>query len=377
IGSCIGISERREIEEALRASELRFRTMISAFPNLSYETDRDGANIFTSDQWRAYTGITAEESVGTGFIRAYHPDEAEDVLTQWSDAVRSGMSFERKCRIRAADGSYRWFLNRALPGRDAEGRIVHWAGSLTDIDDLIRAEERLRENELRFRTMISAVPSLTFETDVDGNNTFASDQWCAYTGMTAEKTAGTGFAQAFHPDDAEAVTARWFAAVQSGTLFESRHRIRAADGSYRWFLCRALPGRDAEGRIVRWSGSLTDIDDLIRIEDALRESRERLAGIVSLAMDAIITVDEGQRIVLFNEAAEKMFGCPVAEALGRPLYRFIPERFRAAHAEHIHRFGVSGGMSRAMGRLVALSALRSDGREFPIEASISSIEVGG
>ena len=61
-----------------------------------------------------------------------------------------------------ADGSYRWFLNRARPGRD-EGRIVRWAGSLTDIDDLIRAEERARENELRFRTMISAVPSLTFE----------------------------------------------------------------------------------------------------------------------------------------------------------------------------------------------------------------------
>ena len=72
------------------------------------------------------------------------------------------MSFERKCRIRGADGSYRWFLNRARPAA-MQGRIVRWAGSLTDIDDLIRAEERARENELRFRTMISAVPSLTFE----------------------------------------------------------------------------------------------------------------------------------------------------------------------------------------------------------------------
>src|SRR5262245_34402312 len=267
--------ERKRAQEALRASELRFRTMISAIPNLLYETDADGVNIFTSDQWRAYTGITAEESAGTGFIRAYHPDEAENVLAQWSAAVRSGMSFERKCRIRAADGSYRWFLNRGQPGRDAEGRIVRWAGSLTDIDDLIRAEEKLRENELRFRTMISAVPNLTYETDVDGNNTFASDQWLAYSGMTAKETAGRGFARAFHPDDAEDVTARWFAAVRSGTLFESRHRIRAADGSYRWFLCRALPARDAEGRIVRWAGSLVDIDDLVRAEEALRESEGR------------------------------------------------------------------------------------------------------
>jgi PAS domain S-box-containing protein len=367
------ITERKLAEEALRESELRFRTMISAIPPLSYETDADGANIFTSDRWRAYTGMTAEESAGTGFIRAYHPDEAEDVLTQWGAAVRLGMSFERKCRIRAADGSYRWFLNRARPGRDAEGRIVRWAGSLTDIDDLIRAEERVRENELRFRTMVSAVPNLTFESDADGSNTFASDQWCAYTGMSAEETAGIGFARAIHPDDAEAVTAQWFAAVRSGRPYESRHRMRAADGSYRWFLARALPGRDAEGRIVRWAGSLVDIDDLIRIEDALRESEERLNGIVSSAMDAIITVDEEQRVVLFNEAAERMFGCPAAEALGQPFNRFIPERFRSAHTELVRRFGETGA-SRAMR---SLTALRADGMEFPIEAAISKVEVGG
>ena len=75
--------------------------MISAVPSLIFETDKDGNNIFVSDQWLAYTGMTAEETAGSGFIRAYHPDEAEDVLAQWSAAVRSGMPFESKCRIRA------------------------------------------------------------------------------------------------------------------------------------------------------------------------------------------------------------------------------------------------------------------------------------
>ena len=117
--------------------------------------------------------------------------------------------------------------------------------------------------------------------------------------------------------------------------------------------------------------------DQKQAEQALRESKERLAGIVSSAMDAIITVDDDQRVVLFNEAAERMFGCPAAEALGQPLNRFIPERFRGAHTEHVRRFGETGGTSRAMGRLSALAALRADGTEFPIEASISKIEVGG
>ena len=374
IGSCIDITERIEIEEALRASVLRFRTMVSAIPSPTYEGDPDGNNTFASDQWFAYTGMTAEETAGRGFTRAFHPDDAENGRARYEAAVRSGTLFESRLRIRAADGSYRWFLNRAQPGRDAEGRIVRWAGSLTDIDDLIRAEERLRESELRFRTMISAVPSLTFEADADGNNNFVSDQWFAYTGMTAKETAGGGFIRAYHPDEAEDVLRQWNAAVRSGMSFESKCRIRAVDGSYRWFLNRAQPGRDAEGRIVRWAGSLTDIEDLIRIEQALRESKERLAGIVSTAMDAIITVDEDHRIVLFNEAAERMFGCMAAKALGQTIERFIPECFRHAHPR---RSGETGGASRATSRHRSLTALRTDGTEFPIEAAISQIEVGG
>jgi PAS domain S-box-containing protein len=159
--------------------------------------------------------------------------------------------------------------------------------------------------------------------------------------------------------------------------FEIKCRIRAVDGSYRWFLNRAQPGRDAEGRIVHWAGTLTDIEDLMRIEQALRESKERLAGIVSTAIDAIITVDEDQRIVLFNEAAERMFGCTAAEATGETIERFIPECFRRAYPDNIGRFRETGGASRATARLSSLTALRSDGTEFPIEAAISKIEIGG
>jgi PAS domain S-box-containing protein len=253
----------------------------------------------------------------------------------------------------------------------AIGGIVIFA---EDITEWKLVEEALRESELRFRIMISAIPNLSYETDGDGVNIFTSDQWRAYTGMTAEESAGAGFIRAYHPDEADDVLAQWRAAVRSGMSFERKCRIRAAGGSYRWFLNRAQPGRDAEGRIVRWAGSLTDIDDLVRAEEALRESKERLAGIVSSAMDAIITVDEDQRVVLFNEAAERMFGCRAAEALGQPFNRFIPERFRGAHTELVRRFGETGGASRAMR---SLTALRADGTEFPIEAAISKVEVGG
>jgi PAS domain S-box-containing protein len=96
-----------------------------------------------------------------------------------------------------------------------------------------------------------------------------------------------------------------------------------------------------------------------------------------LAADAIISIDETQQVVLFNSAAERMFGCAAAEALGKPLDRFIPARLRAAHRAHVKAFGATGATSRTMGKLKDLTALRADGQELPIEASISQIEVGG
>lgn len=110
---------------------------------------------------------------------------------------------------------------------------------------------------------------------------------------------------------------------------------------------------------------------------SLRLSEARLVGILASAMDAIITVDEDQRIVLFNAAAEKMFRCAAAEALGQPLDRFIPARFREAHHHHIEQFAETHVTQRAMGKLQPLSGLRTDGEEFPIEASISQVNAEG
>ncbi len=114
-----------------------------------------------------------------------------------------------------------------------------------------------------------------------------------------------------------------------------------------------------------------------RAEEALRESQEYLAGMVSLAMDAIITIDQDHRIILFNHAAELMFGCPASEALGQPLDRFLPERFRASHRKYVSEFGESKTTRRRMGSLGMVYGLRANGEEFPLEASISQVETNG
>jgi PAS domain S-box-containing protein len=114
-----------------------------------------------------------------------------------------------------------------------------------------------------------------------------------------------------------------------------------------------------------------------RAEKAARIDRETLANIINTAMDAIISVDGTQLVTLFNAAAERMFGCPAAKAIGQPLDRFIPARFRETHREAVQEFGRTGATNRAMGHLRPLSGLRANGEEFPLEASISQVNADG
>jgi PAS domain S-box-containing protein len=131
--------------------------------------------------------------------------------------------------------------------------------------------------------------------------------------------------------------------------------------------------------LILWNARLLERQDRerLRAKEALHESEARFAGIVELALDAIITIGSDQRIVLFNRAAEKMFRCSSREAIGTPVDRFIPVRFRGAHAEHVWAFGRGDETSRPMGQRGAIYALRANGEEFPIEASISRLESGG
>jgi PAS domain S-box-containing protein len=128
--------------------------------------------------------------------------------------------------------------------------------------------------------------------------------------------------------------------------------------------------------LVIGAGIFIATREVLRAEGRSEATEERLAAIVDSAMDAVITVDEDQRVVLFNRAAEQVFGVRRDEALGTKLDRFLPSRFRTAHRGHIEQFGRTGTTSRRMGDVTTLWAARADGSEFPIEASISQAVEG-
>jgi PAS domain S-box-containing protein len=195
-------------------------------------------------------------------------------------------------------------------------------------------------------------------------------------GYTAEEMLGQPMTRLQSPDRPEE-EARILEEVKRGGIrhFETV-RVRN-DGQPIEVSLTVSPIRNRLGDIIGSSSIARDITERKRAEREVRENRVRLSGIIGSAMDAIISVGAGQRITIFNAAAERMFCCPARDALGQPLDRFIPARFREAHHGHLATFGRTGATSRAMGNLRPLSGLRANGEEFPIEASISHIEIGG
>ena len=160
---------------------------------------------------------------------------------------------------------------------------------------------------------------------------------------------------------------------REGSLVNSELRLRRKDGSAMWVVENVAATCDEQGNLTLIEGTMVDISAHKRAEDALRDSQERLHGIIASAMDAIITVDEKQQIIVFNKAAEDVFRCTAAEVTGKSIDRFIPESLREIHRQHILGFGQTGTCNRSMYAPRTVVATRSNGEEFPIEAAISQV----
>jgi len=178
------------------------------------------------------------------------------------------------------------------------------------------------------------------------------------------------FLSTVHPEDREYVDRMWQAALR-GEPYDIEHRLIVA-GKVKWVRERAVLEFGKKGNLLGGFGTTQEITDHKCSELLLAESRQRYAGIIESAMDAIITIDADQRIVLFNAAAEKMFACKSDEALGVSIERFIPVRHSNSHL-----FVGAGIAHRKMGKLSAITGLRANGEQFPIEASISLCEING
>ncbi|WP_176556194.1 PAS domain-containing protein [Rubellimicrobium rubrum] len=170
------------------------------------------------------------------------------------------------------DGHFYPVAFTASPIRDESSQTVGTIIEARGIADEIAARAALAESEAKFRTIANAMPQMVWSTRPDGYHDFYNDRWYEFTGVPAGSTDGEGWNDMFHPSDQEQARARWSHSLTTGEPYEIEYRLRHRSGQYRWVLGRALPVRDEAGRIVRWMGTCTDIEDQKRIEAELAEA---------------------------------------------------------------------------------------------------------
>ena len=311
IGVIRSVTERRRNELALRESErlLRESQIIASLG--SYVLD------IPSGFWKSSEGLDkvfgideAYERSVAGWLALIHPADQAIMTDYFGDEVLGqSRSFNKEYRIiRHNDQAERWVHGLGKLEFDAQGLPLTMLGTIQDITERLRAGEALKETEARFRLMADAAPVLIWVSDADARCTYFNEPWLDFTGRTLEQEIGKGWMQGVHPDDLQRV--RGFDEFErTQKPYQHEYRLRRHDGEYRWVLDTGVPRFKPEGAFEGYIGSLIDITDRRRAEEALKESEARYRTQVENAPEAIVVFDvDAGRFVEANDNAARLWG---------------------------------------------------------------------
>jgi PAS domain S-box-containing protein len=253
---------RMRAEAALRASEERLRQFSDVVPAFLWFADADGAIRHVNDRWCAYTGLTPNRAMSSGWVEALHPEDAERTVAAWHDALRCGTRYEVEHRMRRSDGAHRWHLSRGEPLRDGAGRVVGWFGAATDTHDRREADEALRGSEERFRQFAEHSTDVLWILDAEAMRAeYLSPAFGRVWGRPPAAFHGASaraWLETIHPDDRGRAAVAMDRVRRGGSAVEE-YRIIRADGAVRRIHDTLFPIRDAGGRVRRLAGIAQDV----------------------------------------------------------------------------------------------------------------------
>jgi PAS domain S-box-containing protein len=265
-------AERARYEDLVVDSERQFRELADTTPALMWMTDAEGDVTFVNEGWRRFTGGT--ETAGVTFASSAHPDDREETVRLWMEAMSRREAFRCEYRLQHAEsGDYRWVLELGTP-RFSGGEFVGYVGTATDIHERRMMEEALRASETIWRELADTAPAMMWTTGTDGLITFVNQGWLRFTGTTFQEEMGESWALGVHPEDAEPMLATWEEALASRRAWEGEYRLKHHTGEYRWIHDRGVPRHVGE-RFVGYVGTAIDIHERKTMEGRLLEVYER------------------------------------------------------------------------------------------------------
>jgi PAS domain S-box-containing protein len=333
----------------------------------------DGTIIRVNRQFTDICGRPAAELIGRSIDTLVPPDDRTAFQVQLGLLVkgeRPSFSFETP----AVTGDRIWLrLSLSVLRNEAREPEV-LCGVAEDV-----AREKQRQTVMEIAASMSHFGS--FEHDLATNQARWSDEMFRIYGFEPQSFQPNRerLVAAQHPDDLQAILEELRRAENHSMVspVPVEHRIVRPGGEVRWLASTSATLSGPGGTPERVIGASLDITERKLAGEAVKAGEARLASLIATAMDAIVSTDENQTIIVFNRAAERMFGYTTSEMIGAPISRLIPEPFRRAHAGHMDAFGRSPGEARNMGLRGPVRGLRADATEFPIEASISQTVIAG
>jgi PAS domain S-box-containing protein len=279
-GSTVHLAVTHDITERKRVERSSF--LLSAIVDSSDDAiiskDLDGVITSWNQSAQRLFGYTAEEAIGRTVASLLIPEDRQEEEPDILARLRRGERVDHFETVRRRkDGSLIDISLTISPVKNLEGIIIGASKIARDITESKRIRTKLMESEARFRQLADSMPQIVWTAQADGYADYYNERWYEFTGCSRDTRGDASWERILHPEDLQRTRETWYAAVSSGEPYNIEHRFfDRSENRWRWFMTRALRVRDAAGKLVKWFGTSTDIDDQKRIEDQLRRANQDL-----------------------------------------------------------------------------------------------------